>query len=95
MLQAKFISWDERGEHACKEDSEEDGEEGCKEAGQEDRSQEVRSSPRERATQSSLTRRLLAWEGRRRAGPTRACATVRGGKRAAERREMLAFGAAK
>ena len=56
MLLAKFISWDERGEHACKEDSEEDHQEGCQEAGeeggekasQEDRSEEVGPSRRAR-----------------------------------------------
>jgi hypothetical protein len=36
MLEAKFISWDERGEHACKKDSEKNHKEGCQEAGKED-----------------------------------------------------------
>ncbi|MGA2764527.1 MAG: hypothetical protein ABSG17_14305 [Spirochaetia bacterium] len=65
MLDDKFISWDERGEHACKEDGEEEErEEGCQEdgqevgqEGQEDRSEEVRiSSARERVEPTLLSR---------------------------------------
>ena len=74
MLLAKFISWDERGEHACKEDSEEDHQEGCQEAGeeggekasQEDRSEEVGPSRRARS-ETTLSRAASpgrGWRGR-------------------------------